>query len=132
MNSIPDDIPKYKKKSSAKPPQKSKHKHVYEPCLVEAPVEWYLKPHERKSRPVTRLCFRSYCPVCGKTGDVDRERWWTTIEKYNDMFKYLEDVHTEEAERELNSITRTLPVFKADTPWPKFVSVGQATDAGDE
>ena len=132
MNNIPTDVPKYKKKSTAKPPKKSKHKHIYEPCLIEAPMQWYLKPHERKRNEPTQLRFSSYCPVCGKTGDVDRERWWTKIEKDTGMFKYLESVYTIEGEREMDPLTRTLPVFKSDNPWTKFVDVGEPTDAGDE
>ena len=49
MNNISSDIPKYRKKSQAKPPAKSDHKHVYEPCLIEELLEWYCKPHERKT-----------------------------------------------------------------------------------
>lgn len=33
MNFI-DDIPKYRKKSQKNPPQKAKHKHIYEPCIT--------------------------------------------------------------------------------------------------
>lgn len=29
-----DDIPKYRKKSQARPPKKSKHKHLSEPCII--------------------------------------------------------------------------------------------------
>ena len=123
MNNIQNDIPKYRKKSQAKPPKKSKHKHVYEPCLLEVPLEWYAKPHERTGK--TLLKFKSYCPVCGKIGDMDRERWWTHVENHNGMFSYLETVYTEEAERELNPITRTLHVFKVGDYFAKFVEIGE-------
>lgn len=125
MNNIPNDIPKYRKKSTAKPPAKAKHKHVYEPCLFEQLELWYCKPHERKSNK-TNLKFGSYCPICGKAGDTDHDRWWTTVKKHNGMFSYLERVHTEEAERELNPATRTLPVFYIGDEWrPTFVKLGE-------
>lgn len=123
MNDISNDIPKYRKKSTARPPAKAKHKHVYEPCLIEYPLDWWNKPHERK-RYVPHLQFSAYCPVCGKIGEVDRERWFTTVKKYNIGRPYLESVHTEEAKRELNLTTRTLPVFKVVDPFAKFVKIG--------
>ena len=121
--SIPDDIPKYRKKSTAKSPAKADHKHVYEPCLLEQLELWYCKPHERQSNK-TLLKFSSYCPICGKVGEADRDRWWTTVKKNNGMFSYLEKVRTEEAERELNPATRTLPVFYIGDEWnPKYVKI---------
>lgn len=120
---IPNDIPKYQKKSIAKPPVKAKHKHVYEPCLLEQLELWYCKPHERKSNK-TWLKFGSYCPICGKVGDVDRERWWTTVKKHNGVCSFLERVPTEEAKCELDPATRTLPVFYIGDQWrPKFVEL---------
>lgn len=119
---ITNDIPKYKKKSQAKPPKKAKHKHVYGPCLIESPLDWWNKPHERKKY-VPYLRFASYCPICGKTGEQDHDRWWTSVKKYSNSGSYIETVHTEEAERELNPATRTLPVFKSDYPWSKFVDI---------
>lgn len=123
MNDIPNDIPKYRKKSTARPPAKAKHKHVYEPCLIEYPLDWWNKPHERKHY-IPYLQFSAYCPVCGKIGEVDRERWFTTVKKHNGICIYLESVYTEEAKRELNPATRTLPVFKVADPFAKFVKIG--------
>lgn len=127
MNDFSNDIPKYKKKSTAKPPAKSKHKHVYEPCLIDYPEQWYLKPHEHQlyenGREKRRLRFDSYCPVCGKTGGIDKDRWWTSVKKHNGVISYIESIHTEEAERELNPATRTLPVFKVDGWGEKFVDI---------
>ena len=89
MHDIQNDIPKYRKKSSARPPTKAKHKHAYEPCLIEYPLDWWNKPHERK-RYVPHLQFSAYCPVCGKVGEVDRERWFTTVKKHNGAHSYIE------------------------------------------
>lgn len=126
---IPDDIPKYKKKSTAKPPTKAKHKHVYEPCLFEQLELWYLKPHERK-RNKTQLEFGSYCPICGKVGEANRDRWWTLVKKLSGSCSYIERVRTEEAERELNPATRTLPVFYIGDEWnPKYVKIEEVPNA---
>lgn len=127
MNDFSNDIPKYKKKSQSKPPTKAKHKHIYEPCLIEYPEQWYLKPHERKlyegNHVKMSLRFSSYCPICGKTGESDRDRWSTLIKKNNGVISYCERVWTEEAERELNPATRTLPVFTTDGWNEKFVDI---------
>ena len=64
-NNFNNDIPKYRKKSTAKPPAKAKHKHEYVPCLIEHPWAWWGKPHEREQSKRV-LSFRSYCPICGK------------------------------------------------------------------
>lgn len=125
MTDYINDIPKYRKKSTASPPAKSKHKHVYEPCLLEFPWRWWKKPHE-KDYDTPKLEFRSYCPVCGKVGDVDLDRWRTTVKKYHENSgSYIEVANTEEAERELNPATRTLPVFKVEDPFAKFVEIGE-------
>jgi hypothetical protein len=123
MIDIPNDVPKYRKKSRARPPAKATHKHVYEPCLLEEFVEWYLKPHLRKSDE-TKLEFASYCPVCGKVGDMERDRWWTTVKKHNGSHSYLEHVYTDEGKKELDPATRTLPVFRVGEEWNcKFVNI---------
>lgn len=127
MNDIPNDIPRYRKKSQATPPAKAKHKHVYEPCLIEYPQQWYLKPHEialyEGNRVKTMLRFGSYCPICGKIGEADHDRWTTSVKKHNGVSSYIECVRTAEAERELDQATRTLPVFKTDGWTEKFVKI---------
>lgn len=113
------------KKSTVKPPKKATHKHIYEPCLFEQLVEWYCKPHERKTNK-TQLRFGSYCPICGKTGATDTNRWWTSVKKHNGAISYYETVPTDEGERELNPMTRTMPVFYVGDEWrPKFVDIGE-------
>lgn len=124
-NNFNNDIPKYRKKSAASPPTKAKHKHEYVPCLLEMPLDWWNKPHERKKY-VPHLEFRSYCPICGKIGDVDHDRWWTTVRKVDGGGRrYIECVKTVEAERELNPCTRTLLVFKVDSPFTKFIEISK-------
>ena len=45
MQNYDDEYVKYKKKSSATPPKKSKHKHHYEDCLFDTPSSRYDKVH---------------------------------------------------------------------------------------
>ena len=120
---IVDDIPKYKKKSQKTPPKKSKHKHVYETCIIEVPCEWWNKPHARSGK--TRSHFYSYCPICGKVGEQNpgSERWW--VEKKHSKYAgfYYPIAPTPEGERELNPVTRTLPTFYSDDIFPKFVDL---------
>lgn len=58
-----DDIPKYRKESHARPPKKSKHKHLSEPCIIESPADWWKKEHERsgaiKREFLLRASFRA-------------------------------------------------------------------------
>lgn len=89
--------------------------------MIEHPADWWNKPHERSGK--TTLRFATYCPICGKTDSADHDRWLTTVKKYNGVVSYLEHVYTEEAERELNPATRTLPVFKTDGWCEKFVEI---------
>lgn len=124
MINIFDDIPKYRKKSSVKPPKKSRHKHVYEPCLIEIPTLWYGKPHERAQSRTTYLNFKAYCPICGKLESGDQDRWFRSDKKFHsDGTSYIEVSKTEEAIKEINPTTRTIPSFKVDSPFDKFVDI---------
>lgn len=114
----------HKKKSDAAPPKKSKHKHMYEPCVVSRTAEWYLKEHLRSGE--RKLEFRLYCPVCGKLDYMDdkiRSRMYTKVQRQAATFSYLETVLSEEGEREMNPETRTLPYFEINDPFDKFVSL---------
>lgn len=123
MNDIPNDIPKYKKKSAAKPPAKAKHKHMYEPCLISRPDEWYLKEHLRSGK--RKFDFRAYCPICGKLDYLDdKSRWYKKVERCHGTFNFLETVLNDEGEREMNPETRTLPYFEIEDMFEKFVKIG--------
>lgn len=112
----------YKKKSQTRPPKKSKHKHEYKPCVLEYNDLRFSREHGVVyDRPAAR--FDRYCPVCGKLGGLtatDIERWYT----HRYASRWVEACFTEEAERELNPDTRTLPTFWVDDPYfPKYVEV---------
>ena len=120
---VTDDIPKYRKKSQAKPPKKADHKHLRETCILEIPADWYKKPHERSGK--TTPHFYAYCPICGKVLGYNPEydRYWMYEEHHNGATHYKERVPTEEGARELNPATRTLPTFRVDDIFPKFVDL---------
>lgn len=67
MINIPDNIPKYKKKSTRKPPKKSKHKHIYKDCLLKSKIAFKYNTGERI---VDRLHLGNYCTICGKIGKL--------------------------------------------------------------
>ncbi len=121
MIDISDDIPKYKKKSNVKPPKKFKHKHTYLPCIIEYPEQYYLKEHNRNGK--KGFHFASYCSICGKIGLCDTNRWYVDIKHHDGTRSWIEVDHTEEAKRELNPETRTLPVFQGNCWLPKFVDI---------
>ena len=97
-----DEIPRHKKKSKAKTPKKSQHKHTYKPCVIEYPLDWYKKEHERSGE--KQFSIGTYCAICGKIGEL--KRWY----------------HTEN-ESELNPETRTLPIFWTEDFFPKYVEL---------
>ncbi len=121
MIDISDDVPKYKKKSKTKPPKKIDHKHTYEPCLIEFPEQYYLKEHNRNGK--THFQFASYCTICGKVGHIDRDRWYKDTKCREGNRSWIKVDFSEEAERELNPETRTLPVFWGECWLPKFVDI---------
>lgn len=115
-----DDTPRYKKKSTAKPPKKAKHKHLAEPCVMEYPFHWYKKPHEQNGRMCNAI--GAYCPICGKIGELlHYNRWYVKGGSLSTVDLFAE--FTEEAMRELDPDTRTLPTFSINDPFAKYVTL---------
>lgn len=111
-----DDIPKYRKKSQARPPKKSKHKHLSEPCIIESPADWWKKEHERSGE--IKREFYGYCPICGMIRAIDRTPWYAEKRSYVGKHYSTEYILTEAGQREMNPGTRTFPFFKVDfEPW---------------
>lgn len=114
----------YKKKSQAKPPKKSKHKHEYEPCVLEF-YGCRLDQAHGFVYDEPRVKFNRYCLICGKLGGLTSEdigRW----HKPGHYPWWVSECLTEEGEKELNPTTRTLPTFWVDDPYsPKYVEVGK-------
>ena len=124
-----DEAPRHKKKSTAKPPKKAKHKHLCEPCIISYPNEWWTKEHLRTD--ARHEIIGVYCPICGKIGDIkDRECWYKRETVFTGNVQWTKTVLTEEGEREMNPETRTLPTFRVDDPFAKFVNLSN-TDKGE-
>lgn len=122
---IEQEIMPYKKKSQSKPPKKSKHKHHYEPCVLEFNGLRFSKEHGMVYDKL-EACIGAYCPVCGKLGPVENyDRWFFRQEVPHPVFQSLfEQCMTDECKRELNPETRTLPTFWVeDQYFTKYVEV---------
>ena len=112
-----------KKISKAKAPKKSGHKHAYEPCVVEYPANWFMKPHERGSK--TRPDIMDYCPTCGKLSATHQtERWWVGGRDFRGTWSDP----SEEALKELDPETRTLPTFMIEDPFARSVNTEGANE----
>ena len=117
-----DEQTPYRKKSTARPPKKSKHKHLVEPCILEYPLMWHMKGQE-KSRG-NEAVFSGYCPICGKIGTLkDKSRWYSKNAVFIGNYLMNETVLTEEGKKEMDPETRTLPTFYVDDPFAKFVEL---------
>ena len=113
------DVPRYRKKSMKTGLKRSKHKHQYEPCLLELDNFPDFKTGRVEG---THIAFQSYCTVCGKIGDCDVGRWF--VNRITPFYEWISEGYTEEAERELDPATRTLPLFRVyDKYFPKFVEL---------
>lgn len=123
MQDYTDEFVPHKKKSSAKPPKKAKHKHDFQHCIFG----YYgtKLDQEHGFVPEREQCFGGYCTICGKIGKVDLGKWFKSGESYSPLFQNLfRTEYTDEAKRELNPETRTLPTFWLDDRWKqKFVEL---------
>lgn len=116
------EVARYKKKSTGSGLKKSNHKHIYEPCVLAYPCDWWNKG-PLFLRKMNRT-IRGYCPVCGKLGDIkDKSRWYREAHKTLGGYLIYETVLTEEGEREMNPRTRTLPYFEVADLFIKFVEI---------
>lgn len=117
-----DEIPRYKKKAKPKTTPKAKHKHKYEPCVLEYEYPDSIAMLNHKTKGCT---ISSYCPICGKIGSCDVTRWYKPV-KTGDGYKIE---LTEEAKQELNPTTRTVPTFWVDD-WlfPKYVDLSESEE----
>lgn len=111
-----EEFPRYRKKSTRRPPKKSNHKHLYQYCVLR----------ERHHTPFgvrDELVIGTYCPTCGKIG------WRGGLEKdgwiINDAHPpFIHHEWSDKAKREFDPATRTLPFFDVtDLIGQKFVEV---------
>ena len=106
----------YKKKRRKRPPPKADHKHEWADCVYGMNFAGNFE-----------LSIGTYCPVCGKIGTPTAYSRW----KYNDC-REPHNIHwvwKDEALREFNQKTRTLPYFEIDLFVTKFVKLDGDSDA---
>lgn len=115
----PEDT-RYRKRAKRKHNPKAKHKHEYQPCVFE--YEGIQHSRTQGGVPASETMMGSYCPVCGEIGSYNVDIWmrWKPVAGG----KAGRSEYTEEACRELNSETRTLPTFWLEKGFfQKFVSL---------
>lgn len=120
-----DDVPKYRKKSKKNGERKADHKHVYTWCVFT-----FYGTHIERNRgfvPDDYLSFDigTYCPICGKIGTTSTSdpRWDRRL-NYTPSKQRERERWTDEALKEFNAETRTLPIFHlTDRWWQKYVSL---------
>lgn len=99
---------------------------VLTPCIFKFPKnprDWIRRPQDRKSDEC-ELAIMSYCPSCGRAGAVDVARWFRISKVIRNGFgETVEREYNGDAKRELDSATRTLPVFEVDHPFKPFVDI---------
>lgn len=110
MINIPDDIPKYKKKSTRHPPKKSRHKHTYEDCLLN--VEY-----EMGGILYDSVFLSEYCAICGKIGN--RRVLETTKETSNGYSRLLN-------KDEILEKYKHLEIFEIDDFCDKYVTLSKS------
>ena len=109
MDTERDDVPRYKKKKAKKTPVKSDHKHESANCVFEVESIRFDKIHGIV--PATRLVIGTYCPICGRIRSSWNEAYWTPGDRL-DTGAWRSGHWSEEAEKEFDPETRTLPFFQ--------------------
>lgn len=120
-----DDIMRHKKKSKKKPPPKAKHKHEYVNCVFEFNDKKFNK--ERGFIEVPGISIGTYCPICGKiesTFDYKNKEWVIDKREMLGNFTAFSWGWTDNAKREFDKNTRTLPCFWIEDKWfTKYVDL---------
>ena len=117
-----DEIMRYRKKAQKNTPKKSNHKHEYVNCVYGFNGQKFSR--ERGFEPVPELSIGTYCPVCGKIGTTydEGEGRWVEWGKRGPLLTSHQ--WTDEAKREFDESTRTLPYFWVDDNWfQKYVEL---------
>lgn len=119
-----DEPTKYKKKSAKKHFKKSKHKHDYQPCVLEYRVLAFSKEKGFYPGPVEPH-MGACCTICGKIGVPD-QTWWEWV-PLGDGAVAGHSEPSQKAKRQLNPATRTLRTYYLEDWLQKYVSF----DGGD-
>ena len=111
----------YKKKSKHRAPAKANHKHDFQPCIFEYEGIQFDSAHGVV--PKEKEMFGDYCVICGKIAHRSGSQWMERVPTSKRGVYSLE--YTDEAKKELDRSTRTLPTFWLDDIWTqKFVPIG--------
>lgn len=117
-----EDIPRYKKKAKKKSATKANHKHYFEPCVFKMDETRLDEARGFVTDRAARLCIGTYCPACGKVGDTYADKW------YINLGKSWPPDPTDEAKRQLDEKTRTLPCFYLGGWFTKYISLEERED----
>lgn len=112
MINIPDDIPKHRKKSTKRPPKKSRHKHTYEECLLN--VEY-----EMDGASFGNVLMSEYCTICGKIGN--KKMLETTKENSSGFRRLLNN-------DEILEKYKDLKVFEINDFYDKYVTLSDTVN----
>ena len=117
------DVPKYRKRAKKTTVKKADHEHENSFCVFEYKNSYYTIEHGRVSKLDTSI--GEYCPVCGKIRvlyTLDRKYTMKSNTFYSNCAIGLQ--YNQEAIKELNANTRTLPTFHVDDIWnQKFIDI---------
>lgn len=120
MDEYYDDIPRYKKKTKRPRTPKSNHKHIYQNCVFKYGDVLFWNKHGFVNE--ERMSIGTYCPICGKIGTTFADDWtkhltyWPSSSKWKEMW-------SEEALREFEESTRTLPMFTISDIFQKKIEI---------
>lgn len=98
-------------------PKKPYHQHTYKDCVCNIP--------DVKKVGEKFLTIWSYCPECGKLRQRPSEKSW--------MIRTSNTIEwSDEAEREFNPKTRTLPYFDIDDEWQEYIKPKKHWDTAEK
>jgi len=119
-----EDVPRYKKKAKKKSPKKANHKHRFENCVLGYNTIALDKAHGVVPSP--ELSIGTYCPACGKIGVHTDSAWRVKKNDPNLPAKAMRQTQwSDEAKREFDPHTRTLPYFWLDDWLQKYTRLEQ-------
>ena len=107
-----EEIPKYRKKSTAKGQPRSKHKHIYETVLL---ITHYQVPNIQTGKQVEKehKFPTKVCSICGRVDTIDSdEKWYNKQEHKHLKWTYFT--------KELSEAALKLPVWVRNDHFDKF------------
>lgn len=114
-----DDVPRYKKKAKRKTRPKANHKHEFVNCVFEYNEIELDQAHGFVQKP--ELSIGMYCPVCGKIGTMIDRAYTNDINFWPSKQDFRTKFWNDDARREFDENTRTLPFFRIDKFFAKYI-----------